>query len=229
MITKSNLSFLDQLETNNNRSWFTENKGVYLEQQKDMISFADELLHLIHQHDDIETVSGKKALMRIYRDVRFSKDKSPYKNYWGVYFKRGTVQLHGGYYLHVQKGGAFVDGGIWDSTAAELKLIREAIIADEKGFREIINTKTFKQHFGVLGLHGAQLKNVPRGYDKDSPSGDLLRHKQFLIRQDFTEKELLRPDFVNKVNESFKAFRPLLDWMSYTLTHDGNGEEISFL
>jgi uncharacterized protein (TIGR02453 family) len=226
MISKENLKFLKELSTNNNRDWFNENKPRYIEQHENTISFANELLSLMNKHDDIENVSGKKSLMRIYRDVRFSKDKSPYKTHWSGYFKRSTSALRGGYYFHVEPEACFVGGGFWKPDAKDMKLIRDAILVDEKGFRKIIGAKKFTEYFGTLGLHGESLKNVPRGYDKESSAADLLKLKQFLIRADFTREEILSDDFEKKVDEAFKAIRPFFDWMSYALTHDGNGESI---
>ena len=226
MISKENLAFLSELKDNNDRDWFTENKSRYVEQHENTIDFADEVLELLNKHDDISNVSGKKSLMRIYRDVRFSKDKSPYKTNWAGYFKRATDQLRGGYYFHIEGDHAFVGGGFWKPESADMKLIRDAIITDESEFRKIISAKKFKEFFGETGIHGEKLKNVPRGYDKESSAGDLLKFKQFLIRRDFTKKEVLSPDFVKQVNETFKALRPFFDWMSYALTHDGNGEPL---
>jgi len=225
-ISKENIQFLKELKNNNNRGWFTENKPRYVEQHENTISFTDEVLALLNKHDDISNVSGKKSLMRIYRDVRFSKDKSPYKSHWSGFFKRSTAELRGGYYFHIDPDGCFVGGGFWKPESKDMKLIRDAILSDEKGFRDIIGAKKFKQHFGPLGLHGDSLKNVPRGYDKESSAGDLLKLKQFLIRKDFTKDEMLGDDFAEKINETYKALRPFFDWMSYALTHDGNGEPI---
>lgn len=232
-ISKENLQFLKELAQNNNRDWFTENKDRYVQQHENTIAFADELLSLMQQHDTIENANGKKSLMRIYRDVRFSKDKSPYKTNWAGYFKRSTDKLRGGYYFHLEPGNCFVGGGFWKPESSDMKLIRDAIVADEKELREVLTNKKFVEHFGNTaesseekGLHGERLKNVPKGYNKESSAGDLLKLKQFLLRKNFTDKEVLSPDFANKVNETFIALRPFFDWMSYTLTHDANGEEL---
>lgn len=226
MITKENLLFLEELKNNNNRDWFAAHKKHYLLQHENTIAFAEQVLELLNDHDNIENVSGKKSLMRIYRDVRFSKDKSPYKTNWAGYYKRATAHLRGGYYFHLAPKNCFVGGGFWKPTSADMKLIRDGIVADEHGFRKIIADPSFVTHFGAMGLHGEQLKNVPRGYDKESSAVDLLKFKQFLIRKDFTEKEVFNADFPQKVNEAYKALRPFFDWMSYTLTHDGNGEPL---
>ena len=226
MITKDNLHFLKQLEKNNNRDWFTENKGTYIQQHQNTIDFADELLELLRKHDRIENESGKKSLMRIYRDVRFSKDKSPYKTNWGLHFKRATKSLRGGYYVHIKPGECFVGGGFWGPESSDLKLIRDGIVSEESTLRKILKDKTFVQFFGADGLHGESLKNVPKGYDKESSAADLLQLKQYLIKRDFSDQEVFSADFIQEVNRTFIALRPFFDFMSYHLTHDANGEPL---
>ncbi|MFZ9955899.1 MAG: DUF2461 domain-containing protein [Flavobacteriales bacterium] len=223
MITKSNFTFLKNLAKNNDREWFGANKTTYEAEYNFVISFADELLALMNKHDKIENQTGKKSVMRIYRDVRFSKDKSPYKSHWGIHFKRATKQLRGGYYLHIEPGNTFVGAGFWGPEPSDLKLIREGISADEKTIRKILNSKSFIENFGEYGLHGEALKSVPKGFDANDAAADLIKLKQFLIRKDFKDEEVLSADFAKKANEAFKAMRPFFDFMSYTLTHDSNG------
>ena len=158
MITKSNFTFLKNLAKNNDRDWFGANKTTYEEEYNFVISFADELLELLSKHDNIENQTGKKSVMRIFRDVRFSKDKSPYKSHWGLHFKRATKQLRGGYYLHIEPGNTFVGAGFWGPEPSDLKLMREGISADEKTIRKILNSTSFRDNFGEHGLHGEALK-----------------------------------------------------------------------
>lgn len=226
MIEKENFNFLKNLSKNNNKEWFTANKAKYEEQHANIIAFAEELLALMNKHDNIENESGKKSVMRIYRDVRFSKDKTPYKTNWGLHFKRATKQLRGGYYVHIAPGETFIGCGFWGPEPGDLKLIREAIAAEEKEFRKILNAKSFKDNFGKHSLHGEALTNVPKGYEKDHPAAEFLKLKQFLIRKDFSDNDALSNDFAKKVNEAFKAMRPFLDFMSYALTHDSNGNPL---
>jgi uncharacterized protein (TIGR02453 family) len=221
-LTKSNLEFLKNLQQNNNRDWFTENKSVYEKHHIETINFADAVLNEMQKHDNIETISGKKSLMRIYRDVRFSKDKSPYKTNWGIGFSRATKLLRGGYYVHLAPGESFVGGGFWNPEPADLQRIRKEISLSSKEFRAILNDKTFKNTFGEL--QGEKLKTVPKGFEKDDEAIDLLQFKQFLISKKFSDKEVLEPDFYKKVNETFKAMRPFFDFMSTALTTNENGE-----
>lgn len=223
-ITKENLKFLQSLKTNNNREWFNDNKDEYLKQHQNIIAFADELLHLLNQHDNIETPTGKKSLFRIYRDVRFSKDKSPYKTNWAGGFKRATQHLRGGYYFHIEAETAFVGGGFWAPNKDDLQRIREDIAADASELRNIINSKSFKDTFGTL--EGEQLKTAPKGFDKEHPDIDLLRYKQFIISKKFSQKEVLSKDFAKMVNDTFKKMRPFFDYMSESVTTDSNGVSI---
>ena len=126
-LQSSTFEFINQLKENNNREWFTENKKKYQEEHEIMIGFAEEVLSKMKEFDEIETASGKRSLQRIYRDTRFSKDKTPYKQYWGGGLKRATKQLRGGYYFHIEEGNSFVGGGFWGPNADDLKLIRQQI------------------------------------------------------------------------------------------------------
>lgn len=224
-IKQSNFDFLKKLKENNNRDWFTENKALYTAQHEELISFADVLLQKISQHDSIETPTGKKSLYRIYRDVRFSKNKAPYKLNWAGGFKRATKHLRGGYYFHIEPGNkSMVAGGFWGPNKDDLARIREELAMDPTELRSILAEKNFVKHFETL--KGEQLKSAPKGYPKDHSSIDLLRFKQYIFFKSFTDKEVLREDFADQLNASFKAMRPFLDYMSDVLTSDSNGTPI---
>jgi len=221
-ISKQTLKFLTDLSKNNNRDWFADNKDRYTASHEEMILFADHVLDLMNQHDNIETVSGKKSLFRIYRDVRFSKDKSPYKAWWSGGFKRATASLRGGYYFHIEPGGKnFVGGGFWGPNKEDLQRIREEIAMDASEFREILHSKDFVETFGTLD--GEQLKTAPKGFDKEHPDIDLLRYKQFIFSKQFTDEEVLSPDFGKRLDDAFQKMRPFFDLMSDVLTTDING------
>jgi uncharacterized protein (TIGR02453 family) len=224
MIEKKSIQFLKDLAKNNNRDWFTENKAKYVECHENFITFADELLSLMNKHDNIETPTGKKSLFRIYRDVRFSKNKAPYKSWMSGSFKRATAHLRGGYYFHFEPGNYFIGGGFWGPSPDDLKHIRAQIESDPDGFRKAINNKKFTSTFGEMT--GDRVKTAPKGYAKDHPAIDLLRYKQYLASKTYTEKEILSPDFAKQVNADFKNIRPFFDHMSEILTTDLNGESI---
>jgi uncharacterized protein (TIGR02453 family) len=224
-LSKKIFTFLEKLKANNNRDWFHANKSEYHENQQEMIAFADDLLAKLNKHDVIETVSGKKALFRIYRDVRFSKDKSPYKTHFSGSFTRATKLRRGGYYFHVQPGGhSMVGGGFWNPNKDDLLRIREEIALDASELRAILGDKNFVDTFGTL--EGDQLKRAPKGFDPEHEAIDLLRYKQFIFSRSFTDEEVLAPDFAKTLDQCFRAMRPFFDYMSEVLTTDANGESL---
>lgn len=219
-IPKSTLQFLKDLSKNNNRPWFNEHKPRYQEELAKMKSFTNSLLDAMSHHDNIEALK----LYRIYRDVRFSKDKSPYKKNMSGSMKRATKWLRGGYYFHIEPGGSFAAGGFWSPNAADLKRVRDEIAADDKPMRAIIADPTFQQTFGEL--KGDAVKTAPKGYSREHSAIDLIRHKQFLVSRKFTDKEVLAPNFLEELNQTFKNMRPFFDYMSEVLTTDANGVPI---
>ncbi|MDF1698169.1 MAG: DUF2461 domain-containing protein [Saprospiraceae bacterium] len=219
-INKETLAFLKDLREHNDRDWFTKNKPRYELAKDNVKSFTNELMKLLNDHDHIESAK----VFRIYRDVRFSKDKTPYKTNIGCGFTRATEKLRGGLYLNIEPGNTFVGGGFWGPNASDLKRIRNEFLFNADPFRKIITSKKFKEYFGTL--KGDELKTAPKGFDKQHPNIDLIRKKQFLIGRDFTDKEMLSKDFLNECNETFKAMRPFFDFMSETLTTNENGESI---
>jgi uncharacterized protein (TIGR02453 family) len=221
VIPASAIEFLKLVKKNNNRDWFNAHKERYMKEHEALISFADALLLEMNKHDKIETPSGKKSLHRIYRDTRFSKEKTPYKTNWSGSFSRATKKLRGGYYFHIEPGNTFVAGGFWGPNPQDLKRIREELAYDAGPLRKIIKSKSFKETFGEL--LGEQLKTAPSGYPNDHENIDLLRYKQFLLVKKFSDKEMLSDNFQKQVNETFKRMRPFFDLMSEILTTDKNG------
>lgn len=223
-ITKENFHFLNQLKDNNNRDWFEMNKKTYQKYHLETCQFAEDVLSEMRKHDQIETASGKKSLYRIYRDTRFSKDKTPYKTHWGGILKRATKANRGSYYFHIEPGNSFIAGGFWGPNGDDMKRIRAEFDIDGSELREILASENFQQHFGTL--LGKQVKTAPRGFDKDHKNIDLLRYKQFLVKKDVTDKEVLSENYHQQVAETFMAMRPFFDYMSDVLTTDLNGESI---
>jgi uncharacterized protein (TIGR02453 family) len=217
-------SFLNQLKRNNNREWFSKHKEAFITEQTYIHNFAEALLHELNKHDVIETPSGKKACYRIYRDVRFSKDKTPYCTYFSGSFRRATKYRRGGLYFHLEPGNTWMAGGFWSPNTEDLKRIRDDIAFDATPLRKILKSKTFVSSFGTL--KGEQLKKAPKGFDANHEAIDLLRYKQFLLIKKFTDKEVLSDDFIKLANQTFKNMRPFLDYMSEVLTTDINGLEI---
>lgn len=224
IIPKSSIDFLSVLKKHNDRDWFNANKALFLKEQHYIELFADALLEELNSHDVIETPSGKKSLHRIYRDTRFSKEKTPYKTNWSGSFRRATKYRRGGYYFHIESGNSFIAGGFWNPNPEDLKRIRDDFAFDDMPMRKILNSKVFKSTFGVL--QGEQLKTSPKGFEADSSAIDLLRYKQFLIIRKFSDEQVLKPTFLKEAHQTFKNMRPFFDYMSEVLTTDINGIEI---
>jgi uncharacterized protein (TIGR02453 family) len=221
-ISQATLSFLKQLKQNNNREWFEENKKTYETSQREMIAFADALLTEMNKFDKIETPSGKKSLFRIYRDVRFSKDKQPYKTNRSGSFSRAGAERRGGYYFSIAPGNSMIGGGFYGPNAEDLLLLRQKIEQDADPLRKVLQSKAFKSYFGEL--QGEQLKTAPKGFDKEDPNIDLLRYKNFYVMHRFSNKEVLADDFVKQAATGLKKLLPFFEVMSMYLTTDLNGE-----
>ena len=221
VIPASSLAFLKALKNNNNRDWFNKNKERFLKEQESIAGFAEALLALLNMHDMIETPSGKKSLHRIYRDTRFSANKTPYKTNWSGSFKRAAKHRRGGYYFHIEPGNSFIAGGFFGPVPEDIKRIRDDIAFDATPLRKIIKSKTFVATFGEL--RGEQLKTTPKGFDAADAAIDLLRYKQFIVKRNFTDEQVLDDSFLKEANQTFKNMRPLFDYMSEVLSADVNG------
>jgi len=219
-IQPSTLQFLKDLSANNNREWFQANKARYEAALANMKQFAQAVENVLEETDLLETAT----LFRIYRDVRFSKDKSPYKNNFGLGLSRATKRLRGGYYLQVEPGASFVGGGFWQPNAEDLKRIRAEFAMDDEPIREIMADARFRQYFGTL--QGEELKTAPIGFDKNHPAIDLLRKKGFVVRRNFTDEQVTSDQFLQEVRQTFQAMRPYFDYMSMVLTTNLNGESM---
>ena len=223
-IPPSSFEFLKLLKKNNDRDWFNANKDRYLKELNSIELLADELLEELNKHDVIETPSGKKSLHRIYRDVRFSKEKTPYKTNWSGSFRRAGKQRRGGYYFHIEPGNSFIAGGFWGPNPEDLKRIREEISYDPEPLRKIVKNKNFINMFG--NLQGDQIKTTPKNFDPNDPAIDFLRFKQFLCIRIFTDKDVLNENFSKEILKTFLALRPFFDYMSEALSTDTNGISI---
>lgn len=223
-ISKSTLDFLKALNKNNDRDWFNAHKPEYLKAHENMCSFIDNLIPDMNKHDELETTTGKKSLFRIYKDVRFSKDKLPFNPRFAFSFQRATKYKRGGYYVNITPGKSFMACGFFGPNPEDLKRIREDIDQNYKEWKKVLSNKGIKTQFGEM--IGEAVTSAPRGYSKDHPAIELLRHKQFLFRFDFTDKEVLSENFSKTINAKFKAIRPFFDYMSEVLTTDINGVSV---
>jgi uncharacterized protein (TIGR02453 family) len=220
MITKSVLDFISLLSKNNNREWFAENKTAFQVQEQIAKTFFHEVNTELQKQDSIESIQ----VYRIYRDIRFSKDKSPYKRYLSAWYSRTKPFFRGSYYLHLEPGNSFIEGGFWAPNAEDLKRIRKEFELDDREIREIMTNPVFKKYFGKM--EGEELKTAPKDFDKNHKAIDLIRKKQFLVIRRFSDKEVLDKNFKNEILSTFTAMRPFFDYMSDVLTTNLNGESI---
>ena len=216
-IQPTTIKFLKDIAKNNKREWFAENKPKYQTALENVKEFTQTVEEGLNKKDVIE----KSKTFRIYKDVRFSKNKDPYKEYFGSSFTRAGADRRGGYYVHLEPGNSFVGGGFWAPNPADLKRIRDEFAMDDKPIRKIINAKKFKDFFGQL--NGDAVKTAPKGFKKDHPAIDLIRMKQFTVSRQFSDKEILDKDFHKEAVKTFEAMRSYFDYMTEVLTTDLNG------
>lgn len=216
---KKAFEFLRQVRENNNREWFAQNKATYDEIVKENKVFFNQVYSELQKHDSLEGIH----IFRIYKDVRFSKDKLPYKTNFGASFSRTKPLLRGGYYVHLEPDNSFVGGGFWAPNNEDLFRIRKEFEMDTTEIQKITSDKTFLKYFGELrGEDG--VKTAPKGFDKNHPAIDLIKKKQYVVMRKFSDKEVFSADFQKEIIATFLAMRPLFDYMSEVLTTDLNGE-----
>ena len=207
-INPETLNFLSTLEINNNREWFNENKQLYLEAKANFENVVNEIIAEVAEFDEsVERLEAKNCIFRIYKDTRFSKDKTPYKTNIGASLvEKGPKTLnHAGYYIHLENEKSFLAGGVYMTEPKNLKAIREAISSDGETFLKILNKKTFKD---VLELQGTKLVKVPQGFDKENPMGDYLKFKQFTVFHSLSDEEVLDKNFVKNTVKVLKEIYP---------------------
>jgi uncharacterized protein (TIGR02453 family) len=217
---KKAFEFLKQLEKNNNREWFAQHKAEYDSVIKENKTFFSQVYNELQEHDNLKDIH----IFRIYRDVRFSKDQTPYKTNFGVGYSRSKPMLRGGYYIQLEPGNSFVGGGFWGPDAKDLLRIRKEFEINTTEIEKITSDKTFIQYFEEI--KGDAVKTAPRGFDKDHPAIELIRKKQYVVMRKFTNKEVLSDGFQKEAVLTLLAMRPFFDYMSEVLTTDLNGESL---
>ncbi|RNL55055.1 DUF2461 domain-containing protein [Pedobacter jejuensis] len=214
MLKKETLVFLKNVIENNNREWFAENKVKYEEAKEDVLELVAKIIPELSKIDPLisSDTDPKKCVMRIYRDVRFGKNKDPYKNNFGIWFSSKTKGSNEpGYYLHIQPGKSFIAGGYWMPEPPHVKLIRQEIDYNIDEFKDIINNRDFKNNF-KLGT-GSALKNAPKGYDPADPNIEYLKLKSFEASMSINDEEFFKPTLVNKLVTSFTTVSPLVAFL----------------
>lgn len=219
VISENILDFLKDLNKNNNREWFNANKSVYSKVRLEYEMFVELLIQKVNQFDeDIGPLAAKDAIYRIYRDIRFSTDKSPYKTHFGAYIsKSGRKATNPGYYFHIEPKGSFLAGGIYMPSSDILRAIRTEIFENVEEFKEIINNRDFKKNFG--SLWGEKLKTPPRGFPKEWPDVELLKFKHYVVAMNMTDEEVLDKDLLDNTIKIFKTMLPLNRFINNTIKH----------
>ncbi|MEP6596451.1 MAG: DUF2461 domain-containing protein [Ginsengibacter sp.] len=221
MFQQSTLNFLRHLAKNNNKIWLDENRDSYLNAKNDFENFISLLIKRLSTFDaDIKELQVKDCTFRLNRDIRFSKDKTPYKINMGASLNRGGKKsLYAGYYFHLEPGNkSFAGGGLWMPMAPELKKLRQEIDYNFDEFVGILNNKKFITHYAALEMtEDVKLINLPRGYKKTNPAADYVKLKSFIATKPISDIELIDPSLLNKTSKPFEALMPFVKFLNKAL------------
>ena len=220
-ISKSVFNFLKDLKENNHRDWMQEHKKTYQANEKLLKAFYAEIETALNITDQID----KRKVFRINRDIRFSKDKTPYNVHRSVSFSRAGAHRRGGYYLRLEPGNSLMAGGFFGPEPKDLLRIRKEFEMDGDTIRDILSEKRFKAAFGGFNQEYA-VKTAPKGFSKDDPNIDLIRLKSYFVTHSFSDKEVLSANFKENLMKHFLLLRPFFDYMSEVLTTNLNGESL---
>ncbi|MEO7764478.1 MAG: DUF2461 domain-containing protein [Ferruginibacter sp.] len=218
MLQPTTLKFLKDLEKNNNRPWFEGHRNLYDVSRTDFISLVEQVIKGITTFDKpIGNLEAKNCTFRINRDVRFSKNKAPYKNNMAAYFnKDGKKGAGAGYYLHIEPGKSFAAGGIWMPEPPVLASIRQEIDYNLKEWNNLVTGRSFTKIFSE-GITGDRLTRPPKGYDENNPAIEFLKMKSFIISRSFTDKDVQNKTFIKDVGKTFQAMKPVIDFLNLSL------------
>ncbi len=219
MLQTTTLKFLKDLKKNNNKPWFDDHRMQYETTRTDFYSMVEKLIPAIATFDEpIGRLTVKECVFRINRDVRFSKDKSPYKNNMACYFnKAGKNGLGAGYYLHIEPGKSIAAGGIWVPEPAILAGIRQEIDYNFTDWKKIIENKKFKKDFTEGITSNETLVRPPKGYAENNPAINFLKMKSFVVRKNLTDADIQHKIFVTEAAKIFKTMKPLIDFINTAL------------
>lgn len=223
MLSIESFQFLEDLKSNNNRDWFQNNKKRYEIFKKEYHQLIQDFLELMKPNDaTLSLLEVKNCAFRINRDIRFSKDKSPYKTHLGVWMNTNYGNSNGpGYYVHIEKGKSFIAGGLYSPESDELKKIRKEIAFFYDDLEAIVNEKSFKSVFGNLEHNESNsLKNAPKGYEKDHPAIEFLKLKSFVAVYKFDDSELQNKDFIEDASKKLLVLKPFLTFLNRGLETD---------
>lgn len=217
MINGSTLRFLKDLKKNNNKEWFERNRKRFEDARADFEAFTAQVIHHVGKIDEsIAHLETRASTFRQNRDVRFSKDKSPYKVNMGMYLcKSGKSGIHAGYYFHLEPGKSMIAGGLWMPAAPELKKVRQEIDYSWEEFKGILHDGRFRNTFGDLDASGdIKLSRPPKGYEADNPAIEYLKLKSIVALRRVADEELLVPQLIKKVTAHMTAVKPLVEFLN---------------
>jgi len=212
--------FFKDLKNNNNRVWFLKNKSSFNPNQEQVKIFGEMVKDRLNNFDNID----KFKLFRIYRDVRFSKNKTPYKTHFGLTWHRTKPKLRGGYYLHIENKRSFLACGFWAPIPQDLKRIRDEISHDSRELKSILFDNEFQSVWGQL--KGDEVKTAPRGFDKNHPDIELIKKKQYILTINLTNNDVCSENLIERIEQVLFKVKPFVDYMSEVLTTDDNGEPL---
>ena len=218
---KDILEFLQALKENNNREWFEKNKSWFEKVKKEQTTLISKILSKITSFEpEFAQLKPADCMFRIYRDIRFSTDKTPYKTHIGIYFERdGKKSTRPGYYLHIEpEDKNMVAGGMWMPDAEMLNKIRQEIDYNGEKLNEIINETEFKKSYGSLSNESA-LKKMPKGYNEGHPNADLLKLKSFTAHHGISDNLVLKENFAEYIVDTFSKLKPLNDFLKEATAH----------
>jgi uncharacterized protein (TIGR02453 family) len=220
MLEPQTLKFLSQLKKNNNKPWFDAHRAQYEAARIDFSNFIQLLIEALQKSDTTVTgITAKDSQFRINRDVRFSKDKRPYKDNFGAFIARGGKKsIFAGYYFHLAPGNSFIGGGLWQPEPANLKKVRQEIDYNWDEFKSIVTNKNFKKIFGDLYKgEDMSLKRMPKGYAEDHPAISYLKLQSLIAEQKIADEDLTKATLHKKALNAFQALQPLLDFINRSL------------
>ncbi len=218
MLQNNTLQFLRELKENNNKPWFEANKTRYQQAQADILHMVERWIQDMSRYDeDLSLLDPKKCVFRIYRDARFSADKSPYKSNLGAYLNKGGKATNtAGYYMHIEPGNCFFGAGNYMPMPDELAKIRQEIDYNFEDFRKMVSAKKFHDTFGALSTEN-KLKRPPKGYEEDNPAIEYLKLKGFTVFKKMDDSELLQKDFPKKLTQLSLQAKPFVDFLNNSL------------
>lgn len=215
MLQKNTIDFLKSLKKNNNKLWFDENRKLYESSKADFEILVQSVINALSKLDDqYNLLKPKDCMFRINRDIRFSKDKSPYKTNFGAGFTIGGKKSNlAGYYLHIEPGNMFIGGGLWMPDADSLKKIRQEIDYNFSNFKEIVLEKRFFSHFGALSTEN-KLANAPKGYETDNIALEYLKLKSFTTSAPIADEMVFNKNFEKKISEQMISLTPFIEFIN---------------